>query len=116
MPAQALVRTVAICETSGGLRVGLYDNQGIGFDRTSHFGATVTQPDGTLLASYKVAPKRKGSISFGRMHYLDQESEGQKFDIAFPSTNFHNIILSVILPDGSVIQDDNLNCPSLSQN
>jgi hypothetical protein len=109
-PAHALVRVVAICNTSADLRVTLLDNQGIGFERSSHFGASVYDQQGHLLASYEVLPERIGSISFGRMHYRDQQSGGQQFDLAFGSTNFHNITLSAVLKDGTVIEDENLNC------
>ena len=108
--AHALVRVVAICSTATDLRVTLLDNQGIGFERTSHYGASVYDQQGNLLVSYEVLPKRIGSISFGRMHYRDQQSGGQQFDLAFGSTNFHNVTLSAVLKDGTVIEDENLNC------
>jgi hypothetical protein len=111
----ALVRLVTNCKTSDGLyAVVITDNQGIGPVRTSNFGASINDQDGNTIASYAVQPDDGiRSISFGRQKYLDKETDGHKFSLAFPSTNYRHTSLLAVLPDGQVLRDENMACSPL---
>lgn len=112
----ALVRVVEDCQTSNGqYRIVILDNEGIGRDRTPALSADVYEGD-KQVASYALKAVRVGSTSFGRWHYLDQQSMGERFDLAGPSTNARNVILHAIVGANSVVvEDDNLNCHNFSR-
>jgi hypothetical protein len=114
--SHALVRLVTSCQTSDGKYVvNVLDNQGIGFDRSSQLEAVIATASGANVAFYAVhIPQGLRSASFGQTHYLDSATEGKTFDLAMGSTNFRNITLKAVLPDGTPVTDSNLLCRSLN--
>jgi hypothetical protein len=111
LPSQALVRLIVRCQTADGqYLVSVTGNQGTGIVRLAVYGAQIYNSEGTLLSSYTVHQKTTQSASFGRHDYVDLKSEGQQFDLAFPSTNYHSTDLKAVLGDGTVIQEKGLTC------
>jgi hypothetical protein len=110
-PSFALVKLVANCETKGDeYRVVILDNEGIGMNRTENLGVTVSDKQGDIVASYALVRSRRGSISFGRTHFVDKETNGEKFDLAAASTNERNLPLFMKLKDGKEIDEENVEC------
>lgn len=109
--SQALVQRLGVCDTpDGNYRIMIFNNEGIGIEREAHYGAAIYDEQGQVRASYPVTAKHIGSISFGRKHYLDTAQQGQQFDLAFGSTNFHNIYIKAQLDNGETLVADNLEC------
>ena len=104
----ALVLMEAQCTSADGrYEMSVIDNQGTGLDRHSNYSAVIRDIQGSdvVVASYPVAKLRMGSVSFGRLHYIDTATSGKNFDLAGPSTNFRNFELNSL-----VVNDDNLHC------
>jgi hypothetical protein len=115
VPSHALVVLVINCETQDGdYRVSILNNQGIGPVRNNHLSATIYDKNETNIASYIVSPPPLiQSTSFGRSPYLDLKTNGQKFSLAFPSTNYKHTSLLAVLADGTTISDENMVCNKL---
>jgi hypothetical protein len=111
--AQALVIMLDQCATSvASYHVNLANNEGIGLERKPHFAASVLDADGKVVANYDLVERREGSIRFGRTHYIDLETRGQNFDLAYPSTNERNTEIKAVLPTGEIVNDEYAQCAS----
>lgn len=116
VPSFALVIEVARCSTADGkYLISVIDNLGIGPVRTPNYHAVVRDANNREIAgTYPVLKRRDLSISFGRVHYLDKQTSGRHFDLAGPSTNFHNYILKTELQNGfyrgTFIDDKAVHC------
>ena len=110
--ASALIVVVQSCQTeNGSLKVTIMNNQGIGFDRSTHLVATVSDKDGNMIVSYPVnSPSPVQSMSFGRSPYTDSLTQGHDFSLAFPSTNFGHTSLLVQLPNAALFRSDTVVC------
>ncbi len=113
LPSHALVRMISDCKTSDQqYRVTIVDNQGIGFPRTSHYGAMISDVNGNEVGSYALASNegQPKSASFGRDMFYDIQTQGQEFSLSFPSTNYRHTSLLAHLPNGQVLSDENMSC------
>ncbi len=111
--ASALVSVIESCQTQNGeFKVSILSNQGIGFDRSNpSLTAQVTDKSGNVIASYQVSPPPAiQSTSFGRSPYTDTLTQGHKFSLAFPSTNFRHTSLLVQFPSAVVYKTDDIVC------
>jgi hypothetical protein len=106
-----MVRLLANCSTPDGLTIQVFDNRGP--VQTPNLGSIVRDSGGNLLAVYKVAGVRHGSVSFGRRGYEDVMSNGNSFSLLGPSTNFRHYSLMAkpnMGSDSSEIRSDDLMC------
>jgi len=111
--SHALVREMATCQTADKqYQVTVMDNEGIGPVRTPHYGATIYNAEGEVLASYSVESNagQPRSISFGQDMYFDEQTKGQEFKLAFGSTNFRHITLVAVLDNGTKLSETDLVC------
>jgi hypothetical protein len=117
VPSFALVRELVACSTEDGrYTISIQDNQGIGPVRTSNPVAFIqdSQGDNEIVASFAVHQQLLQSISFGgHPTFVDNNSNGKKFTLAGPSTNFHNTRLRVTLKSGETLLEDRLICSIL---
>jgi hypothetical protein len=115
VPSHALVKLISKCETQDkDYTVSILNNQGIGAVRKSILSAVIYDKNDTVVATYIVnPPPLLQSTSFGRRPYLDQKTHGQRFNLAFPSTNYKHTSLVAVLADGTKISDENLTCEKL---
>ena len=111
-PAFALVALKADCTTSDGkYQVHVYDNQGIGPDRSTHLGASVQDRDGKVMAAFPLIydNPRIRSISFGTSTFEDTNTLGRNFSLTTGSTNF-GPHLRAKLDRGGKIDDARVDC------
>lgn len=114
--SQALVMEMATCQTHDNMyRVTIMNNEGIGPVRTPNYGATVYNVRGEVLGGYAVRPMQGFSVSFGQFQYVDAQSQGQRFDLGFGSTNFRHISLRAVLNNGQVINEMDPACHVYNQ-
>jgi hypothetical protein len=109
----AIVHVVHDCKTSDNqYRVLILDNQGIVPNHTDNLYATIADKNGSIVNSFAVQ-SNEGTImssSFGRIMYTDTKTQGQRFSLAFPSTNYRHTSLLVMMEGRSVLNDENLIC------
>ena len=99
-----LVRVVATCQTSDNLyRVSVIENDGIGPVRTPSLGAVCYNANNEVIATYPVTRSTSPSVSFGQTMYFDTASHGNRFMLAFGSTNYRHITLKAVLNNGSTL-------------
>ena len=103
-PLFAVVRLVADCTTTDQNRYEflIFDNQGIGMTRVSHFSATINDIAGSIVGSYdlKMAPPELDRDGYARPHLVDQETDGARFSFIYPSTRTSPEVTAVLI-DGA---------------
>lgn len=112
--AFALVRLVKSCQIpQTRLTIEIFDNEGIGLIRKHNLSATLSDANRKFIASYAInPPPRIQSVSFARSPYTDKLTQGHRFSLAFPSTNFRHTSIMAVLPDKSVLTSDDVVCES----
>ena len=106
--SHALALMVANCET-GRLKIEIVSEGAPG--RVPTLTATIFDTDHPF-EKLRVQERRGfRSASFGRKTYEDTETEGQRFLLQGPSTNYRAYSISVTPKIGNSIVLDDINCP-----